>query len=54
MGKELVIEQIHVKQLMRGERPEGMDFAEFKIKRKMVQKFLQGRLKNIKYGISGK
>jgi len=33
----------HIKFLMRGERPEGMSFEEFKIKRKIVQKFLKRR-----------
>ena len=42
------IREDHVAQLMRGERPEGMDFEEFKIKRKAVQALLK-RIKRGRY-----
>jgi len=34
-----------IEKLMRGERPEGMDFEEFKIKRKAIQKFIKKYLR---------
>lgn len=34
-----------IKQLVRGERPEGMDYEEFRIKRKAIQKYLKNRNK---------
>lgn len=40
--EESLDEQI-VKQLMRGERPEGMDYKEFRVKRKAIQKFIKSR-----------
>lgn len=40
--EENLDEQI-VRQLIRGERPEGMDYKEFRIKRKAIQKFLKNR-----------
>ena len=40
----------HIKLLLRGERPEGMDFEEFKLKRKAIQHYLKQR----KYGVQSK
>ena len=39
--KEVGIREDHIAMLMRGERPEGMDSEEFKLKRKAIQYFLK-------------
>ena len=39
--KEVVIEEEYISQLIRGERPEGMDYEEFRIKRKALNRFLK-------------
>lgn len=39
------INELAVKQLLRGERPEGMPLTEFKIKRKAVQTFIKRKRK---------
>lgn len=41
--QEVPQEQINM--LLRGERPEGMDYNEFRVKRKAVQLFLKRKLK---------
>ena len=41
--KQVEIREDHISQLMCGERPEGMDFNEFKLKRKAIQLFLKQR-----------
>lgn len=43
MEREVEVREDHVSQLMCGQRPEGMDFNEFRIKRKAIQKFLNNR-----------
>ena len=43
MEKE--INEIAVSQLMRGERPDGMSFEEFKIKRRAIKTFFKKRSK---------
>ena len=52
--KEVDIREDHVSQLMRGERPEGMDFEEFKIKRKATQKLIEQIKKGRVFHDSGK
>ncbi len=42
---EVTISEEHISMLMRGERPEGMDFVEFKLKRKALNHFLKKRKK---------
>jgi hypothetical protein len=42
---EVTISEEDISKLMRGERPEGMDFEEFKLKRKALQYFLKKRKK---------
>lgn len=41
--EESMIEPLVVSQLLRGERPENMSFEEFKIKRKMINNFIEKR-----------
>jgi len=42
MDKEIDIREDHITFLLRGERPEGMDLDQFKLKRKAIQQFLRG------------
>ena len=37
------IREDHISQLMCGKRPEGMDYNEFRVKRKAIQLFLKQR-----------
>ena len=46
--EELLPDDSVIKLLMRGERPEGMNFEEFKIKRKIIQQYIKH-----KYGTRG-
>lgn len=45
MEEELDMNNPLVAQMLRGERPEGMSYDEFKIKRKAVEKYLKKRAK---------
>lgn len=45
MEEELDMSNPLVAQMLRGERPEGMSYDEFKIKRKAVEKYLKKRAK---------
>lgn len=48
--KEITIQEEDVAKLLRGERPEGMKYEEFKLKRKILtnwlRKYKKGRLIN--------
>ena len=45
MEEELDMNNPLVAQMLRGERPEGMSYDEFKIKRKAVEKYIKKRAK---------
>lgn len=44
MEEEQINEQL-IAQLLRGERPEGMDYKEFRLKRKAIQLYLKRKKK---------
>lgn len=39
--KEIEISEENISKLMRGERPEGMDYVEFKLKQKALRMYLK-------------
>ena len=39
--KQVEINEDHISQLMCGKRPDGMDYQEFRVKRKAIQKFIK-------------
>jgi hypothetical protein len=43
--KENEVNEDHVVMMLRGERPDGMDYEEFRIKRKALQNFLKRYMK---------